>query len=209
MIEASRIDALRVRAARMEGSTPRLLLRPLALDDAASIQRHFPHWEIVRYLLAMVPWPYPANGAWHFCHDTALPAMEYGMAWHWTLRLRSDPDAVIGMISLFRREEDNRGLWIGLPWQGQGLMSEASAWANDIWFGTLGFERMRVGKARANTASRRLSLRQGMRLVGTAERDFVCGRLDAETWELTAEEWRAWRRQHPAQPGGGLAARDA
>jgi RimJ/RimL family protein N-acetyltransferase len=197
MLQATRIDALRMDAARIEGITNRLLLRPLTLEDAPAIQQHFPHWEIVRYLLAMVPWPYPRDGAWHFCHDTALPAMEYGEAWHWTLRLRTAPDAVIGMISLFRREQDNRGFWLGLPWQGQGLMTEASIWANDIWFTTLGFKRMQVGKARANTASRKLSERQGMRLIDTRERDFVCGRLDAETWELTAEEWCQWRLLHP------------
>jgi RimJ/RimL family protein N-acetyltransferase len=42
-----------------EGATERLILRPLALADAAAIQELFPHWEIVRYLLNRVPWPYP------------------------------------------------------------------------------------------------------------------------------------------------------
>jgi RimJ/RimL family protein N-acetyltransferase len=205
MIEASRSDAYpaaacRVDAARMEGGTERLLLRPLTLADAPAMQEHFPHWEIVRYLLAAVPWPYPPDGARRFCRDTALPAMEQGEAWHWTLRLRSAPGAAIGMVSLFRRGEDQRGLWLGLPWQRQGLMTEAAAWANDVWFDTLGFDHLRVGKARANTASRRLSQRQGMRLVATGERNFVCGTLDAETWELTAAEWRAWRAKHPPRP---------
>jgi [ribosomal protein S5]-alanine N-acetyltransferase len=54
----------------------------------------------------------------------------------------------------------------------------------------LGFPTLRVYKAAANEPSRRLSIRQGMRLVGTEERDFVSGRLPAELWELTAEEWR-------------------
>lgn len=35
--------------------TPRLLLRPLQLEDAEAIQRIFPQWEIVRYLSARVP----------------------------------------------------------------------------------------------------------------------------------------------------------
>ncbi len=39
--------------------TPRLLLRPLDLADAAQVQLLFPHWEIVRHLAAQVPWPYP------------------------------------------------------------------------------------------------------------------------------------------------------
>ena len=43
--------------------TGRLVLRPLRLDDAPAIQRRFPRWEVVRYLAAHVPWPYPADGA--------------------------------------------------------------------------------------------------------------------------------------------------
>ena len=43
--------------------TERLLLRPLELADADAIQQLFPQWEVVRYLNALVPWPYPADGA--------------------------------------------------------------------------------------------------------------------------------------------------
>ena len=43
--------------------TERLILRPLELADAEAIQRLFPHWEVVRYLNALVPWPYPTDGA--------------------------------------------------------------------------------------------------------------------------------------------------
>jgi ribosomal-protein-alanine N-acetyltransferase len=32
-----------------------------------------------------------------------------------------------------------------------------------------------------------------MRLVGMAEKDYVCGRLPSEIWEITAEEWHAWK----------------
>jgi RimJ/RimL family protein N-acetyltransferase len=72
-------------------------------------------------------------------------------------------------------------------------MSEACAWANEFWFETLGFPVLRVAKARDNTTSRRISEKQGMRLVGVEERDYVCGRLPSEIWEITADEWRAWK----------------
>jgi hypothetical protein len=32
-----------------------------------------------------------------------------------------------------------------------------------------------------------------MRVIATEERDYVSGRLMAEVWEITAEEWRAKR----------------
>src|ERR1700759_5114722 len=38
---------------------PRLLLRPLQLSDAEQTQLLFPHWEIVKHLNTIVPWPYP------------------------------------------------------------------------------------------------------------------------------------------------------
>lgn len=178
-----------------EGRTERLILRPLELADAEQIQERFPHWEIVRYLLNRVPWPYPPDGALVFCRDVALPQMERGEAWHWTLRLNSEPSKVIGLLSLVKGDTDNRGFWLGPPWHGQGLMSEACAWANDFWFETLGFPVLREAKAVVNIASRRVSEKQGMRLVSMEEKDYVSGRLPSQVWELTAEEWRAWKRR--------------
>jgi [ribosomal protein S5]-alanine N-acetyltransferase len=60
--------------------TERLLLRPLEVADAPAAQALFPRWEIVRYLAAVVPWPYPSDGALTFYRDVALPAMERGSA---------------------------------------------------------------------------------------------------------------------------------
>ncbi|MGB9233918.1 MAG: GNAT family N-acetyltransferase [Terriglobales bacterium] len=105
--------------------TARLWLRPLQLSDADQIQILFPNWDIVRHLAARVPWPYPPDGAQTYCRDIALPVVERGAEWHWTLWLKQDPAPMIGTITLIRGEEHNRGFWLGLPWQGRGLMSEA------------------------------------------------------------------------------------
>ena len=175
--------------------TARLLLRPLEIGDAHEVQILFPHWEIVRYLANRVPWPYPPDGAYIFFRDAALPAVERGDQWHWTLRLRSNPARLIGSISLMSDQRDHRGFWLGLPWQGHGLMSEACEVATDYWFDTLGFPVLRTSKAIANAASRRISEKQGMRLVGTEEREYVSGRLPSETWELTADEWHAFKQR--------------
>ena len=175
--------------------TPRLILRPLELADAEQAQKIFPHWEIVRYLGKVVPWPYPPDGAYTFYRDVALPAVERGEAWHWTLRLKSSPEQMIGNITLRTGEAKNRGFWIGVPWQRQGLMSEASEAVTDYWFTVLKMPLLRVPKAIANAGSRRISEKQGMRVVAVVERDYVSGRLPSEIWEITAEEWREWRRR--------------
>jgi ribosomal-protein-alanine N-acetyltransferase len=174
--------------------TPRLLLRPLELADAPQIQIVFPHWEIVRYLAAQVPWPYPPDGALRFIRDMALPAEERGEAWHWTLRLKSNPDQIIGSIDLRRKENDNRGFWLNPAWQRQGFITEACEAVTDFWFNTLNFSVLRAPKAVANIASRRISEKQGMRLVATEDRDYVSGRFRSEIWEITADEWRTRKR---------------
>jgi RimJ/RimL family protein N-acetyltransferase len=169
--------------------TERLILRPLELADAEAIQQQFPHWEVVRYLNEFVPWPYPADGALTYLRDNALPAMARGSEWHWSIRLKSAPEQLIGNISLMDEQDNNRGFWLGPKWQGQGFISEASEAVTDFWFETLGRSVLRVPKAAPNTGSRRLSERTGMRLIHTDEGRFVGGIFTKETWEITREEW--------------------
>ena len=171
--------------------TKRLWLRPLTLEDAVQIQERFPHWEIVRLLSAVVPWPYPPDGALTFCRDIALPQMARGEAWFWTIRLKDDPDQVIGVINLTKGQNKNRGFWIGLDWQGRGFATEAAEAVTDFWFDELKFEVLRVPKAIANLPSRRISEKQHMRIVGIEDHDLVSGRAPAEIWEITADEWHA------------------
>ena len=171
--------------------TARLLLRPIELGDAEQIQNIFPQWEIVKYLANKVPWPYPSDGAVTFLRDMALPAVERGDEWLWTIRRKEEPAALIGLISLRKSESENRGFWIDPRWQSRGLMTEACDAVTGYWFESLKFPVLRVPKAIANEASRRISLRQGMRIVATQERDYVSGHLPSEIWEITAEEWRA------------------
>ena len=176
-----------------ELQTDRLLLRPLQLADAKQTQRLFPQWEVVKLLNAIVPWPYPADGAHLYYRDVALPAIEREDEWHWTLRLKQSPEQHIGVISLHKDPADNRGFWLGLPWHGLGLMTEAVIAVNDYWFDVLGFPVLRSPKAVANLASRRISEKTGMRMVATEERNFVSGRFLCEIWEITAEEWHKAR----------------
>lgn len=181
--------------------TRRLLLRPLELEDAEDAERLFPQWEIVQYLTAAIPWPFPKGTVLPRYRDIILPAIERGEQWHWSLRLKDSPDRMIGKISLQIDEWDNRGYWLGLPWQRQGLMTEAVAAVNDFWFDELGFSVLRAPKAVANIASRRVSEKTGMRLIATLERDYVSGRLPAGIWEITADEWRAWKKRPGNAPG--------
>ncbi|MGY4495857.1 GNAT family N-acetyltransferase [Pseudomonas sp. TE3610] len=170
--------------------TQRLLLTPLQLSDAADIQRLFPVWEVVRYLDNHVPWPYPADGAESWVRDFVLPAMAEGRHWEWAIRLRSAPQSLIGCIGLMDQPDNHRGFWLAPAWQGQGYMSEACAVVTRYWFETLDRAVLRVPKAVENLGSRRVSQREGMRLIGEADGEFVSGTLKRELWELRREDWR-------------------
>jgi len=172
--------------------TRRLTLRPLQLEDAGQVQPLFARWEIVQHLNSKVPWPFPSDGVLTYYRESALPAIARGEEWHWTLRLRSAPRIIIGSIGLMQGEI-NRGFWLATEWQGHGLMTEAVIAANDYWFNVLNFPVLRTSKAIANTTSRRISEKTGMRIIATGDYDYVCGQLPSETWEITAEEWRSWR----------------
>ena len=174
-------------------TTERLILQPLQLSDAEQIQQLFPVWEIVQFLNASVPWPYPPDGVHQFFRDVALPAIARGDEWYWTLRPTQQPERIIGALSLHRGDKLNRGFWLSPPWRGQGLMTEAVYATNDYWFDALGFEVLRVSKAVANSGSRRISEKTGMRVTECYEADYVSGHLPTERWELTATEWRAKR----------------
>ncbi len=172
--------------------TRRLILRPLELGDVEQVQKLFAHWEVVRLLNARVPWPFPEDGALRNIRDAALPAVARGEAWDWTLRQKEEPERIIGRIGLYLGE-NNRGFWMGLPWQGRGLMSEAVIAVTDYWFDVLGFPVLRAPKAAENVASRRISEKMAMRVVEVTESEYVSGRLLTEVWEVTSAEWAAWR----------------
>ncbi len=185
--------------------TERLLLRPVRQDDAPAIQRHFPHWEVVQYLDAVVPWPYPADGAETFLRCVALPAMAEGQIMSWVLTLRepadfgehlqtSEADEAVGMLS-FRPQttSSQRGFWLARPLHGQGLMTEAIVGFQDYVFFELGVERLVTSNAQSNSGSRRVKQKTGAQLLRLEEASFVNGETLSEVWEVTRQRWAELR----------------
>lgn len=171
--------------------TERLLLKPLEAGDAPQIQQRYPHWEIVRYMVSSVPWPYPDNGAEQYVNNVALPDIAKGIAWFWTLRQRAAVDSLMGLICLYDVEDNNRGFWLAPEYQRQGYMREASLAVTDYWFNTLNKPVLRAPKAALNQRSQRISEQSGMRRIRTEKKAYVSGVLDSEVWEITRDEWNA------------------
>jgi RimJ/RimL family protein N-acetyltransferase len=176
--------------------TERLILRPLAMSDVAAIQRRFPQWEIVRYLHAEVPWPYPADGAAENMAQCIAKAAD-GRQNYWALTLKGGDDELIGRIDLWADDgvkRDQRGFWLDPEFWGKGLMTEAADRVTDYALVELGWPHLWLSNAEANTASHRVKEKQGATIIERTPRRYVYGEGVKVTWLLTREAWLKHRQ---------------
>jgi RimJ/RimL family protein N-acetyltransferase len=176
--------------------TERLILRPLVLEDHIAIQKYFPHWEIVKYLNIVVPWPYPDNGAYEFLSKIALPAMASGNDFLWGIISKEETEEVIGVIHLRSKPtaDGSRGFWLAQEFQGRGYMTEAVAAVNHHAFADLGFETIIIKNAKGNAGSRRVKEKTGAKLLRTEPTtSYIGGFKESEVWELTKAGWDAFK----------------
>jgi ribosomal-protein-alanine N-acetyltransferase len=179
--------------------TRRLVLRPVRSKDVPVIQRRFPRWEVVRWLDAKIPWPYPSDGAATFV-ATCLEEMARGEKCHWAIVPKTGPADLIGLINLWPDDgttSGQRGFWLDPEFQRQGLMTEAADRVTDYAFRELGWPWLWLTNAKDNIASRRIKERQGARLVDLLIAQSVSGQVEQMVWQLTRDEWMA---RHPAGP---------
>jgi [ribosomal protein S5]-alanine N-acetyltransferase len=171
--------------------TKRLILRPVSLEDAPAIQRHFSTWNIIRNLAPPVPWPYPPDGAENFVRTDALVRMAAGTAFIWAITLKTEPKEAVGIVDLRidSRSQGNRGFWLAEHLHGQGYMTEAVAAVNDFVFSKTEIDNFTVVNAKSNAASRRVKEKTGARFVRMGELLHHSGETEAEIWEVSREEW--------------------
>ena len=170
--------------------TLRLILRPVRADDAPTIQRRFPQWEIVRYLSATVPWPYPPDGAAANMVD-CLAELERREKFHWAITLKGGGDEMIGRIDLWPEtgERDNRGFWLDPEFWGQGLMTEAADRVTEYAFTELDWTELYLCNAEGNTGSHRVKEKQGARIIDRVPAAYVSGPGTKVVWLLKQEDW--------------------
>ena len=174
--------------------TARLILKPSAISDAPRTQELFDNFNLLKYMAAAIPWPYPETGAVDYL-TSILPKIEDCEMYPWSIVEKSNPDVgLIGHISLSPgAEEDSRGFWLGEPYWGRGYMSEAVFAVTEFAFGPLGMTTMSLNNAVPNLGSHRLKEKAGARIVALEERDYIGGQFQAVRWELTADQWAAHR----------------
>ena len=174
--------------------TPRLILRPIRAEDAPTIQRRFPQWEIVRFLSAHVPWPYPPDGAAQNMVG-CLAELERREKFHWAITLKGGDDELIGVIDLWPEtgKRTQRGFWLDPEFWGRGLMTEAAERVTEYAFAELGWPRLYLSNAEANIGSHRVKQKQGARIIDRIPARYVSGEGTRVVWVLEREAWLARR----------------
>jgi ribosomal-protein-alanine N-acetyltransferase len=175
--------------------TARLILRPLALEDAPAIQNHFANWNVIQHIGGRVPWPYPADGAETFLREDALPRILNGDAHFWAICLKDAPNELIGVIEfrVVTKVDDHRGFWLAEPFWKRGLMSEAVEAVNRFVFEDLGVDSFLEENAANNAASRCLKEKSGGEFLRYRECVYPSGERRSEVWRLTRAGWLAKR----------------
>ena len=172
--------------------TERLILRPLAERDIPAIQRIFPQWEVVQYLNAAVPWPYPDDGA-ATNMAMCLEKRAKGEQFYWAITLKGD-DTLRGRIDLWPDDgarNDMRGFWLDPQLHGRGIMTEAAEAVTRYAFEVLEWPYLLLTNAVGNIASRRVKEKQGAEHVGHGPWAWVGGSGERDLWRLTREAWLA------------------
>ncbi|MGF1612021.1 MAG: GNAT family N-acetyltransferase [Kiloniellales bacterium] len=153
--------------------TERLTLRPLRLDDAPAIQRLCGNWKVAR-MLSPVPYPYPDGLAEEWIASDARSRFS-GEAVRFALDHEGE---LIGVMGLERQGPQRQGperwgagsfelgYWLGEPWWGRGLATEAARRVVAFAFEALTLEELLSGHFLDNPASGRVLRKCGFRDAG-------------------------------------------
>lgn len=172
--------------------TERLVLRPFELADAPRVQALAGDRAVAGTTLTL-PHPYEDGmaEAWIATH---APDWEAGA--RMALAVTTEADGVVGAIGLVLTPAHGHGeigYWVGVPFWGRGIATEAARAVVAHAFGALGLHRV-LGRCFArNAASGRVLRRAGMAYEGTLRQHLRrWDRFeDVEVYGILADEWRA------------------
>jgi len=151
-------------------TTDRLILRPFALEDAPDVQRLAGDRDIASTTLN-IPHPYEDGVAekWIGGHADKFRAGEL-VNFAITLRETRRLIGAVGLTLSLPNERAELGYWIGKPWWGRGLCTEAAAAVLRYGFNELGLNRIHASHLGRNPASGRVMEKIGMRCEGRRRR---------------------------------------
>lgn len=151
--------------------TARLRLRPIRRNDAPRLQALSNNWNVAR-MLSRVPYPNPVEMVEAWTRAQAA-AWDSGLAYNFVIEHH---DGVIGVVGVSRCDDGGYeiGYWLGEPWWGRGLMTEAVGRVVDFARAELGLGRLRSDYFADNPASGRIQEKCGFQITGR-------GRLNSQS----------------------------
>jgi len=169
-------------------SGDKLTPRPFTLDDAPRVQEHVSNWNVAS-MVARIPHPYPDGAAeeWIAGHNERRTAGD-----SWPFAIETKKAGLVGTIGLSKTESGSMeiGYWIGEPYWGQGIASEAARVLIEFAFDILGLDHITSGHFKENPASGRILTKVGFQKT-SEEKRFCLARgeeLDCVVLKLTAKK---------------------
>ena len=148
-------------------TTPRLLLRPFEMQDAASVEALAGDARVAD-TTAAIPHPYPPGAAEAWI-ATLAPDFEARRQITCAVALR-DGGVLIGAMSLMSLSEEHAraeiGYWIGVPYWSHGYCTESAARLIRYAHETFGITRIVARCLARNPASARVMVKLGMQSEG-------------------------------------------
>lgn len=174
--------------------TERLLLNSLSYKDIPKIIEYADNPKISDNLINL-PYPYTEQDA-IFWINLANQGRETGETYKFAIRLKEDKNlGFIGGIGLLVDEKHNRaelGYWIGEPFWGKGLMSEAVGRMLQFGFETLQLNKIIANHFLSNPASGKVMIKNKMIKEAEIKEHFKKGDsyLDIIQYRLTEQEYK-------------------
>jgi len=169
-------------------TTARLVLRPFILSDAPAVQRLASDREIAANTL-LIPHPYPEGAAeeWIRGHGEVSDNQIFAIA-------PNSGGEVMGAIGMHVEHFHRRaeiGYWLGVPYWGNGYVTEAARAVVGYAFDTLGVNRVFAVHFTRNPASGRVLQKIGMLREGTMRQHVRKWdeSIDVDYYGIVREDW--------------------
>jgi ribosomal-protein-alanine N-acetyltransferase len=146
--------------------TERLILRPLTLADAQAVHRLAGDRAIADTTL-LVPHPYPKEAADVFITGVTNDWVDKKSAvFAITLQNTGELRGTIGLVLEQKHARAEMGYWVGVPFWGQGICTEAAQRLLQFGFETLELNKIQAHHFSRNPASGRVMQKLGMKHEG-------------------------------------------
>ena len=147
----------------MSSPAATLVLEPIDLSHAPSLQVLAGDPAIAA--TTRIAHPYPPGQAEKFIR-VRMRQREEGLSWVFAVKLADEVVGVCGLLEITTRRVAEIGYWIGRPYWGQGLATQAVAGTLRFSFGTLALREVFAKCLADNHASRRVLEKNCFRYAG-------------------------------------------